>query len=445
MALRYNYTVVPIAGTPNSLILGLTWATVLGQDLAKEALRIARRSGATHYTQNGERSTSVGFFKARGRERRAQAGARFFSAAAAFASQQRHGTHIAYIVLPDKRIWIAVSVDGVVQTGSDVILADEASAQKVLADAQSRFSAAQLHSSDIEHARPLTLRQLTSSLNDQTVLQRAAFKLSMIPPVWLWAAGLAAVYLAWDTGYGWWQAKQAAELESQKQFEVQVNPQQIWSDAIDTWLQATRSDGQEGLQQYLAAADMAPVAPGRWRLEEIDCRPAIHTCTAIYSRTRLADNNTLLQALPKGWKLSWNDLDTATVQWAIPERKSVLTLDMLPDASQVNTVLVPGWQGLRPALQDLALTPASEVGIRAPNIQLPNGLEQPVSRPADLNLPWVRQMVINGPLRSLYTLQLPASSAIEQLQIRYQPDASPTLVSSQFNATLRGAIYVQAP
>lgn len=104
---------------------------------------------------------------------------------------------------------------------------------------------------------------------------------------------------------------------------------------------------------------------------------------------------------------------------------------------------MPGWQGLSPALQDVKLDAAKAAPVRVPNIQLPNGLEQPVELPADMAVPAMQPFTINAPLRSLYGLPLPPTSAITRLQVRYQPEAQARLTASRLAATLDGVLYVQ--
>ncbi len=90
---RTSYRLVAIPGSPNQLVLGLKWRTVLGEDLQKLALQAARKARATHYVQSDSRSSSVGLLTAKGRETRTKTRASIFSAAAAFAQMHRHGTH----------------------------------------------------------------------------------------------------------------------------------------------------------------------------------------------------------------------------------------------------------------------------------------------------------------------------------------------------------------
>ncbi|MNL09979.1 hypothetical protein D3C87_1307580 [compost metagenome] len=196
----------------------------------------------------------------------------------------------------------------------------------------------------------------------------------------------------------------------------------------------------------LRQVEAVPTAPGRWRLAEVDCRPQRRSCLARFHRTRLADNRTLQAALPSNWKVDHPDLETATATWDIPAALMArpLKLEELPDAKAMRQVWEPSWQALRPALQDLTLSPPGLVPITVPNIKLPNGLEQPVARPKEIKLPATRALVINAPLRSLYGLALPRTSEITQLQMRFTPDATAGLTTSAFVTTLKGTIYVES-
>ncbi|MFY3457733.1 hypothetical protein ACOTJD_13810 [Achromobacter xylosoxidans] len=456
---RQNYRLVPISGTDNQLVLGLTWQTLLGEDLAREALRTARRNQATHYTQSGARSPAVGLLKASGKESRAKSRSRLFSAAAAFAQAHAHGPHVVSCALADGAIWLAVAVDGVVQAGGDRILRSAAQAQTAIDEARARYGDIQLYSNEVPGASPFSLPQLAALANEQCTLRRASFKLSMIAPAWWVALSLLLAYLAWDTGASWWQERQVREQQRQQALHPEVDAAELWKQALNTWADSVRVDGDAGLARILAAIDQIPAAPGRWQLVEVDCRPAESRCAALYRRTRLADNNSLRAALPQGWGIQWLNLDSATVHLPIAPideqdtgsaargrgANRTLALAGLPTASALNESWMPQWQALRPALADFTLSPAAAVPVPAPNIKLPDGLEQPVALPPGMKLPQARELIINAPLRSFFALQLPPASTITQLQARYTPDVRPALLTSQFMATFKGTIYVQSP
>lgn len=456
---RQNYRLVPIAGTDNQLVLGLTWQTLLGEDLAREALRTARRTQATHYTQSGARSPAVGLLKASGKEIRAKTRHRLFSAAAAFAQAHAHGPHVVSCALADGAIWLAVAVDGVVQAGGDRILRSAADAHAAIDEARTRYGDIQLYSNEVAGALAFSLPQLAALANEQCALRRASFKLSMISPAWWGGLGLLLAYLAWDTGASWWQERQIREQQRQQALHPEVDAAGLWKQALTNWADSVRVDGNAGLASTLAAIAQVPARPGRWQLVEVDCRPAESRCAGLYRRTRLADNSSLRAALPQNWGIQWLSLDSASVHLPIAPideqdagRAATgsgatrrLALADLPTANALNESWLPRWQALRPALADFTLSPAAAVPIPAPNIKLPNGLEQPVALPAGMTLPQARDLVINAPLRSFYALPLPPASTITQLQVRYAPQVQPTLLTSQFMATLKGTIYVQSP
>lgn len=456
---RQNYRLVPIAGTGNQLVLGLTWQTLLGEDLAREALRAARRNQATHYTQSGARSPAVGLLKATGKESRAKTRARLFSAAAAFAQLHAHGPHVVSCALADGAIWLAVAVDGVVQAGGDRILRSAAEAQAALDEANARYGEVQFYSNEVPGALPFSLPQLATLANEQCALRRASFKLSMVSPAWWAGLGLLLAYLAWDTGASWWQERQIQEQQRQQALHPEVDAATLWKQALATWAASVRVDGNAGLAHILAAIDRVPAAPGRWQLVEVDCQPATSSCTALYRRTRLADNRSLRAALPEDWKIQWLDLDNASARMPISSdgkqratriptvnaMTNALALADMPTANALNEFWMPRWQALRPALADFTLSPAAAVPVPTPNIKRPDGLEQPVALPVGMTLPQARELAINAPLRSFHALSLPPASAIAQLQARYTPGVIPALLTSQFMATLKGTIYVQSP
>ncbi|MDH0736360.1 MULTISPECIES: hypothetical protein [Achromobacter] len=444
---RTSYRLVAIPGSPNQLVLGLKWRTVLGEDLQKLALQAARKARATHYVRSDSRSSSVGLLTAKGRENRTKTRATLFSAAAAFAQMHRHGTHAVVCELQDKSVWLAVVIDGAVQGGGDTIFQDRTAAQETVADATTRHSDLQLHSNYWPQARPFSLPQLTAYANAQTALKRATFKLSMVSPIWWVLIALILAYEAWDLGMSWWDERQALLQEQLQAAQPQLDPETLWKGAIGAWASSIRTHGNEGLDEVVNAVLSVPVEPGRWRLTEVDCQPQARSCTAKFRRTRLADNHSLKAALPGFWQISHLDLETASARWNLPSPRLFrpLQLQKLPSPEEMRLTWEPRWQGLAPALQDFTISKPGQVPIAVPNVKLPNGLEQPVPKPKGIRLPASQSLIINGPLRSLYGLDLPVTTELEQLQVRYMPEATPGLTASAFPAMLKGTIYVLAP
>ncbi|BEG77421.1 hypothetical protein HBIAX_04510 [Achromobacter xylosoxidans] len=425
----------------------MRWQTILGEDLPKEALRLARKVKATHFVHSDARSPSVGLLIAKGKERRAKTRASLFSAASAFAQMHRHGTHIVALNLPDKSVWIAVTVAGVVQAGGDSVFPDAQAAQRALDEALARYGEAQVHGDYRTQSRLFSLQQLAAHTNQQSSLRRAGFSLAMVSPFWWTILGLFLVYEVWDIGMSYWEERQARIAQEMLAAQPQVDPATLWKNAIAAWAKTARTLGEPGLAPLLRQIEAVPTEPGRWKLIEVDCRPQARSCSAKYQRTRLADNRTLQAALPSAWKIDHLDLETANASWTVPEELAAqpLVLADLPDGKVMRQLWEPSLQALRPALQDLSLSPPGQVPITVPNIKLPNGLEQPVVRPREVKLPATRAFVINSPLRSLYGLALPRTTEVTQLQMRFMADALPGLKTSAFVTTLKGTIYVESP
>ncbi len=447
-ARRVTYQLVAIPGSSNQLVLGIRWQTVLGEDPQKEALKLARKERATHYVQSDARSPSVGLLTAKGKESRAKTRTSLFSGAAAFAQLHRHGTHLVACTLPDQTIWLAIVADGVVQAGGDTILSETSAAQAAIDAEMARHRDLQVHSNYLPAVRPFSLQQLTAHANSQSSLRRASFSLTMVSPVWWAALALILGYEVWDYGTTWWAEREARIQEQLKAQQPQLDAAELWKQAIAAWAKTARPMSDAGLSILLGQIGTVPVQPGRWRLAEIDCLPKAGICTAKYRRTGLADNHTLLAAIPSTeWKIVHTDLDSAHATWIIPKAQSPAGLKLrdLPTQKTLVSEWEPSWQALRPALQDFTLSPPARVPISVPNIKLQNGLEQPVPMPAGLKVPASRALVINAPLRSLHGLALPRTTEITQLQVRYAPDTSPGLLASAFSATLKGTIYVESP
>jgi len=442
MAEPRAYRLHAMAGLPHQFVLGMSWQTVLGQNLETAAARAARQARATHYTQAGSRSPAVGMIHAVGRDNRSKAKARLYSAAAAFAQLYRHGTHIGCLDLAEGATWMVVCVDGVVQSGGDLVVTDVSQVQRKLDELQQRYGDGVIHAQNVAGAQPFTIQQLAGFANAQSLLKRAVFRASMLAPVWWWLLTLGLAVLVAQALWQWREARQHQEKERIRALQSVVDPEQVWRQAIASWAASVYTDGNAGLQGLLDAVSRAPTNPGRWQVQEIDCRPG--GCSALYKRASLANNQTLQAALPADWAVQFIDLDTARVQWRTLARSiHPLALAELPDASLLEYGYATSWQALRPALQDISLSVAAPVTIVAPKVTLPNGLDHPVALPATLVLPAMRGLVINAPLRSLGALALPSTTVIEQLQVRHVSGATPAIANSRLVATLRGSIYVR--
>lgn len=446
MARHQRYRTLPIAGSSNAFVMGMSWQTVLGQDLTVAAMKAARQAGATHFTQAGPRSPAVGMLAAEGRDRRAKAKARFYSAAAAFAQLHRHGTHIVCTPLPGGEVWIAVAVDGTVQAGGDRVLPDANAARQTLDALVERYQDRVIHGGDRPDALPFQLSQLAALANTQSSLRRASFRLSMISPVWWVTLAVGVAYFGWDTVQTWRFERQAIEQQRLEDMRTAVDAHAVWREALNQWAGETHVDGPTGLADLLAQLTRVPLDPGRWLLAEVACIPSARSCSAKYTRTRLGDNNTLTAGLPSDWTVRFIDLDTASVIWTLHSREiqRPVALGEIPTAAEVERTWATRWQALSPALQDFKLDAPTPAPVRVPNVRLPSGLEQPVELPPDMTVPSLMRFVINGPLRSLYALELPAATTLTQLQFRYQPDALARITASRFTATLEGVVYVQA-
>jgi len=178
MTANRPYRLHPMTGSPHQLVLGMTWQTVLGQNLETAAARAARDGGATHYTQAGPRSPAVGMIKASGRDNRSTARTRLYSAASAFAQLYRHGAHIGYVELADGEVWLVVSVDGVVQAGNDLVVPDATLGRQKLDELRQRYGDVLVHAHGIADAQPFNLNQLGRLANAQSALRRVSHDMS---------------------------------------------------------------------------------------------------------------------------------------------------------------------------------------------------------------------------------------------------------------------------
>jgi len=312
----------------------------------------------------------------------------------------------------------------------------------VLAELRDRFSTLVIYG-DADDAVRLPAEALVAEMTADTELRPATLTLSTVPPAWWAAAALMLAYGLWNLGTNWWAEREAARRAAAEQ-AAELDPVAAWHEALNRWAEGLLVLAPAGLPAILDAIVHTPVDPGRWRLAEIDCRPAAGACTARYRRSRLADNATLLAALPAEWSVRWIDLDTAEAQWRLEVPRQPVQLAALATTTQLETIWMPAAQGLRPALTGIDVRSAAETVIPAPMVRDRNGAATPLPFPNQaMARPRERALVVNGPLRSLYGLDLPVNTVVEQVQVRHQEAAQSGLAASPLMSTLRGTIYVR--
>jgi len=432
----------PIAGSSRALVFGLVWASVIGAKPQQQARRHARKAKAQFYTRARTRSTVVGLLTLRRGEHRQIKTLDLYSAAAAFARAYDRGAVAVHLPLRDGGFWVGAAVDGMVQVGTDVIHDTAEAAAQHLARLRQQHPTLQVLGNGASDGR-LQEGVFLDNLTEAVKLQRTAVMASDLPlALWLTLGALAAL-LAWQTFSQRHAAQQHALLHASRQ-SVAVDPVAAWRDALHTWAQHQTMHGMPTLYAMLDSIARMPVSPGRWELDAIDCQPTL--CQAWYRRTRLADNPGLQAALPPEWPIQWIDIDSARVSvpthWQSKQRGDISA--MLDEHTYVHDVLAH-WQRLRPAMQDMRIGAKTAVEIPAPLAPDVDGNPAPLPFPArsGLTRPFLREVTIHAPLRTLQTLAWPAQSQVLLLQVRRHHPSDVDLVHSVFHAMLKGVIYVQ--
>lgn len=440
-----KYLIEMQPGGTRALAFGLTWRTTLGNDPDAVAAKIAIREKAVAYTRGGARSTVVGLLRTKKRSELPGGRVEVYSAAAVFARAFARGPVALTMKIPGG-IWLAAAFDGVVVLGTDVIHPDPAQAQAHLDQLRETYRGLTVYG-DQDGERRMPPNALAHQLDASTRLKRTVRRYAQVP-ILAWAA--LASLVAWgaaDYGYDWYQDAQRAKREAERQAARHADPIASWQAAVQAWADRTPEHGGPVLQSMLQEVENVPVSAGRWELADIDCDPGAWRCSARYQRAHLGTNQELRDALPSDWALHWPNLQSAVAQWPMAQPAPVQSLRL--DALSAGTDLVLSWasrlQRLSPALADLALGEPAAVTIEPPTETQPDGTPATMALPQDpqLRLPTARGLIVNGPMRSLYLLALPAGTTLERLQIRRTPLASAGIAASALTATLTGKIHAK--
>jgi len=432
----------PMAGSQRALVFGLVWASVVGANPDKQARQHARKAKAQFYTRARTRSTVVGMLTLRHGKDRQLKKLDLYSAAAAFARAYDRGAVAVHLPLRGGGFWVSAAIDGMVQIGTDVIHDTAEAATQHLAQLRALHPSLLVLGHDTGEVK-LQEGVFLDNLTETVKLQRTSVTASDLPlALWL-GLGVSAALLVWQMAGQRHAAQQQALRDANRQIQT-VDPVAAWQDALHTWSQSQIMHGMPTLYAMLASIARMPVSPGRWELDGIDCQPAL--CQALYRRTRLADNPSLQAALPPDWTIQWIDMDSARVlvptHWQSNQRGNIAA--MPHEHAYVQDVLAH-WQRLRPALEDIRIGPKTVVEISAPLAPNADGNPAPLPFPTQSGLarPFLREVTLHAPLRTMQTLAWPDQSQVLLLQVRRNRPAEVDLAHSVFHAMLKGVIYVQ--
>lgn len=443
-----KYLIEMQPGGTRALAFGLSWHTTLGNEPDAVAARLAVREKAVAYTRGGSRSTVVGLLKTR--TRAALPRAEVFSAAAVFARAFPRGPVALRMSLPGG-VWLTAAYDGIVIVGTDIIHANDDDAQAHLIKLHQQYRHLLVYG-DQTHDIPLPEHALAQHLDTSSRLTLTARLYARLPlSAWL-LLGCFSTWILIDQGQQLYQSHLQRHPPAVASLPL-PDPLQQWQTAIDTWASNVPNHAEGTLQTLLREIEQVPLNADRWSLTQIDCSPLSWACTARFKRGRLGSNQALRLALPAQWTLQWPDLDHAVAHWQLPGQEASrnsslqhpLRIHALPTDTHLKLTWATRLQGLLPALNQASLGEANAVSIAPPMHTGPDGAMAAIPRPDPSQLSWpiARQLVVNGPMRSLYLLQLPTGSVIESLQIRHTPTTTTGLSTSTLLATLTGVLHAK--
>lgn len=448
------------------LVFGLTWDVVIGSRPEKEALARVRAARATHSVLASSHASVVGFGRLEvpapvgepkqprkgglqglgaALRRKRSTGPALYSAAQLFADRHPHGVNAYLGEIGEDQVWFVATHDGEVIPGCDEVFADEAEARAALAELKQDHPQAFVVSE--VHFEPITTTAL---------LHRRQNRLMALPLPLQVGMGVAVIALLIGQGAELWSAISDA-TGGKHQVVVSVDANAAWREQLDRWQQGVPLDGPEGFKALLAGIGQVPMKVANWPLASLRCDPSAvgWQCRAIYKRGAQASstNAAFSAALPTGWRVRWLDLEQgkterAQVEWQLKGERSPLDRAQLPSAAVIERDYVSQVQAVYAAFKVVVVPkvlPPPDVPV--PTYQDSEGntvavSAEDVTQP-QARIPGLRGLQVEGPLRSMTVLPLPAASVIQRFDLTVADGREPSLASSLLTASVTGVFYVQ--
>lgn len=412
------------------LAFGLNWLPLISGRAARSARRISRQYKASHIVLDGEAPASFGYgFVSRANRHRKLV---MHSAAQNMARLYPSG-HVAAIVPvePDGHWFVAIH-EGAVVARTDVVYRSLSQARQAL------------HELQRAHPRLMALLPEAGCPSLETIAG---------------ASGSGTLLRHTGKGRGKWMVLALvlgllafALMFSQKEGALHATNDTFstvdMAEAALRWQQAA-SLVEQGITVHGVAATHAllrhihdlPVRMAGWVLARAACQ-AQHTawhCSADYDRKWIgADNAGLLAKAPQGWRFDFPSIDRAQATWVLPAPVLPLAQQHIDDAQHNQRYLHSSWQGIRPAFNKIEVGPALPVAIEPPQ----DKQGRPLPRPVDLRRYARRQVVFEGPLRSVSVL-LPHTRSIgwRSITLTHGDSAQPSLATSLLRVSFVGDLY----
>ena len=433
-----QYLVIDCPGTDRALAFGLRWHALIGSDVAALARSRGRRLRATHYLVAGTPATVAGYGRAAARRalhwRPTGAGRpapRLQAAAQLFALRYPDGGH-SLVCLPQGQYWLVAAHAGAVLSQTDRLFHSHEDALREHArlliarpdlagrDAEEVYAALQVSVDPVAQLLPLPSRW--KALPRVLRLFLACLALSVVAPAL-------------------WNQIAARRPRVAPPVPAQLAVADVQAQARRALLSAIPVHGPAELARLLAGLGKVPLEVQGWALRGAQCDAQAERwmCRAVYARTHpQATNQGLFARLPRGWQVSFNPLEEASLSWRVASQARSLADLTLPTPLQVDTGVAVTLQQLRPAFASIVMA-AAVPALPAAAI---------VATATDLAAPALgvraRSLTLNGPLRS-FTL-LPGRLGVarwSRLAVHIQPQLRSSLNASTLVAELQGVIYEQ--
>lgn len=408
---------------PAVLAFGLDWLPLLDEHPDRLARQLARHHRATHAVLSGSDQAAVGLAWLRGQRRSPLP----YSGAKIFALLNPRGTVATILDMGDGSLCVLATHEGVVLSRSDRIYPDATLAQAVIDEL--RLAYPRLRGPAIAGQAAMGLEDLARHASEEARLQRTPWQ-GWVRPGVMGLLGCATALTAW------------LSLGDARNETPHVDARQAWMQAQRRLLDQHRVHGAVGTRTLLAALYRQPATIAGWHLRQLSCRQADDgswRCLGEYERVApQADNRGLLHHAPREWKLEFTSLGVARAAWALSMPAQAPDQSRPPSVDAQDRDWASQTQAVLPAFTAFRLDARRPLEPPAPR----DAEGQALPRPADMRRYAMRELRIDGPLRSAVLL-IPISRHIgwrkAALTLSHRSGAG--LSDSAINLHLEGVLY----
>jgi hypothetical protein len=424
------------------LVFGMEWSPIIGARPERESAERAKAAKATHMVFAGANATVVGLARLPSEKHKKGLDARkLYSAGVLFAESHPQGVHAATVTVEDGTYWVIASHDGTVVAGTDLLCEERDEAEAIIADLHERYTGLRI-------ADPSRLALDPSKKPPSARLQPIKSSLESIPRWVKITAVVFGLFVLVDQGTARWK-KYKLEKDEAENTEQYVDATVEWSKALDSWQKGIRPDGEAGLVFLFNAVGDTPMSIGGWRLFEIDCLPSEKgwQCKAIYKRSILGTNISLLMGKPPKAQVGWITPDMAETNWTETYSRPQLDRLKIESVEDISIRYVSNLQKVFPAFKQVKISPRTSAAVPAPVVQNARGENRAIPNPPGnskvAHIPGVQAVTFEGPLRSLAVLPLTPNTVLKSIHVKVADQTDPTLTNSMLQVDLKGDMYVQ--